>query len=478
MSLLVVDVGTSSVRATRVSGEGELVAVQHRALAPSRPSPGVVEIDAAALAEAVLELSSAALVDGKVDGVGITAQRASTIVWDRATGKAVGPGIGWQDLRTAGQCLLLRQRGLRLSPSQSATKLAYLLDRYDPGREQDLCFGTVETFTAWVLSEGRLHVSDPSNAGVTGLVFDDASAFDPAVLEALRIPETCLPTLVDSTGVLGPASALSGAPPIAALIGDQQASLIGQGCLRPGDAKATFGTGGMVDCGTGFERPRFRTRGEAGTFPVVAWQEHNRRRWGVEAVMLSAGSCVEWLCQIGVLSSPAESDALAASVRDAGGTVFVPALGGLGAPAWDFGARGAFLGLDPSVGRAELVRAVLEGIAQRGADLVAAVEADTGADVGALRVDGGMSANDTFLQLLADASQKRVERSPVLEATTLGAAYLAGVAVGTWGGLEEAAATQGPREVIEPRRRLDRTRWREAVERSRRWVPAMSALEF
>ncbi len=479
MSVLVVDVGTSGVRATVMRPDASIGRVHQVAVPPSRPSPGVVELDAAALAEAALAVASAALAgEGSVGAVGIAAQRASTIVWERSTGRPVAPGIGWQDLRTTGQCLLLRQRGLRLSPNQSATKLALLLDQHDPARERDLCFGTVESWIAWTLSKESLHVTDATNAGVTGLVLPDGSDWDESVLEVLRIPARVLPRIVDSSGVAGEAAALPGAPPIAGLVGDQQASLLGQGCLRAGDAKATFGSGAMLDCCTE-ERPSFAVRGEAGTVPIIARQAGGVRHWGLEAIMLSAGSCVEWLRDgMQLLTSTAESDALAASVPDAGGALFVPALAGLGTPLWDFGARGTLVGLDGSTTRAQVVRAVLEGVAQRGADLLEAAEADGGLHVKRLRVDGGMSANTTFVRLLASAIGRPVELAELVEATALGAGFLAGTAVGTWASLGEAAAQLRPRAVVEPSGRLDRERWLDARERALRTVPSLSALQF
>ena len=477
--LLVIDVGTSGVRAARVDESGTITHARHERLLPARPSPGVVEHDARAIATAALRLAESLIAEhGPVAALGIAAQRATTIVWDRPSGDPLGLAISWQDLRTTGMCLMLAQRGIKLAPNQSATKLAYLLDRYDRGRERDVCFGTIESYLAFVLSQGACHVTDATNAGVTGLVDDNVSTWDAEILEALAIPARCLPELVDSLGVIGKATALSGAPAIAALVGDQQASLIGQGCLGFGEAKATFGTGGMLDCSVGELRPSFARRGESGTFPIVTVQSSGARRWGLEAVMLSAGSCIDWCCQIGLLSHPEESDALAGSVRDAGSASFVPALSGLGTPRWDFGARGAFFGLDGAVGRAELVRAVLEGIAHGGADLLEAVESDAGLAVERLRVDGGMSANQTFLQLLADATGREIAPSAVLEATTLGAAFLAGVAVGVWGDLVEAAATTPPRTVVAPRRKLDRARWREVRTKAEGAIPMLSALSF
>lgn len=480
MSILVVDAGTSGVRAAIVRPDGTVDHVHQRPALPSTPAPGFVEIDAIALANATLEVASRSLADGgPVDAVGIANQRASTIVWDRATGVPVAPGIGWQDLRTVPLCLMLRANGVRLAPQASATKLAVILQTVDPEHRQDLCFGTVDSWLAWTLSAGHLHVTDATNAAVTGMVHLDASGWDHSLLEGLSIPARMLPTIHDSTGVMGTADALAGAPPIAGIGGDQQASLIGQGCTRPGLAKATFGTGGMLDLCVGARRPAFEVRGEHGCFPIVAWRSGGADTWGIEAVMLSAGSCVEWLRDdLGILSSVAESEGVAQASLSRGEVWFVPALHGLGTPLWDFGARGTLLGLTRGAGRAEIVRAVLDGVAHRGADLVEAAEADAGAGIASLRVDGGMTANATFVQALADATQRPIEVSPVLEATTLGAAYLAGMAVGTWADEEEIAELWAPREVVEPRRRLDRDRWRQAVERAAGTVPELSALEF
>ncbi|HEX3623380.1 MAG TPA: FGGY family carbohydrate kinase [Acidimicrobiales bacterium] len=480
MTILVVDVGTSSVRASVVAPDASIVAAVRRPFLPSTPSAGFVELDAALLAAAVLDVARAAIEEaGPVDAVGIANQRATTILWDRATGEPVAPGIGWQDQRTVMMCLALQAQGLRLSPSSSATKLAFLLDTFDPDRTRDLCFGTIDTWVAWTLSAGELHVTDLSNAGVTGLMRTDGSGWDERVLATLRIPTSVLPRIVDSSGVVGPAVALPGAPVIAGLAGDQQASLIGQGCTRPGLAKMTFGTGGMLDLCLGPDRPAFDERGPHGTFPIVAWRRNGRIAWGVEAFMLTAGQAVEWLCEdLGVLADAGASEAVAAACEDTGDVWFVPALLGMATPAWDFGARGTLLGLTGGTGRAEVVRAVLEGVAHRGADLLEAAEGDGGYSIPVVRVDGGMSANRVFVQALADACQRPVEVSPVTEATTLGAAFLAGMAVGVWVGEEEIAATWSPRARVEPVGRVDRARWREACDRARGWIPELSALEF
>ena len=480
MSLLVIDVGTSSVRASVVTAEASVAHTHRRTLLPSTPAPGFVELDASALAAAVVEVSRAALAEaGPVDAVGITNQRSTTIVWDRQTGEPVGPAIGWQDQRTVMMCLALQAQGLRFSPSSSATKLAFLLDTVDPDRTRDLCFGTVDTWVAWTLSAGALHVTDLSNAGVTGLMRLDGSGWDTSVLDALRIPASVLPQIVDSSGIVGPAGALPGAPPIAGLAGDQQASLIGQGCTRPGMAKMTFGTGGMLDLCLGPVRPEHEQRGPHGTFPIVAWRQGGRITWGIEAFMLTAGQAIEWLRDdLGVIRNAAESEVVASACDTTGDVWFVPALLGLATPDWDFGARGTLLGLTGGTGRAEVVRAVLEGVAHRGADLLEAAEADGACQIATLRVDGGMSANGVFVQALADACQRPVEVSPVLEATTLGAAFLAGMAVGVWADEDDVAATWSPRATVEPVEETDRDRWREACQRARGWIPELSALDF
>jgi glycerol kinase len=483
--ILVVDVGTSGVRAGVVDPDGAIHHINYVEVLPSSPAAGFVEFDASAMASAVLEVAGATLSGtGPVDGVGIANQRASTIVWDRASGEPVGPGIGWQDLRTVGTCLVLRDQGIRVAPNESATKVSMLLDMADPDRSRDLCFGTVDSWVAWTLSGGALHVTDATNAGVTGLLAHDGSGWDDTMLDALRIPRSVLPSIVDSSGAVGDARALAGAPVICGIAGDQQASLVGQGCTRPGLAKATFGTGGMLDLCVGELRPGFVRRGGAGTFPIVAWQRAGLKTWGVEAVMLSAGMCVEWLRDdLGIIDDAADSHRVASACDDTGDVWFVPALLGLGAPVWDFGARGTYVGITRGTGRPEMVRAVLEGVAHRGADLLEAAEADTGMTIETLRVDGGMSANPTFVAALAEAVGRRIEISPVAEATTLGAAYLAGMALGVWADEADVAAAWRPSAVIEPqetdlKRTATRSRWLAARERAVATVPELSALEF
>ena len=494
-SILVVDVGTSGVRAAIVRPDAT-VEHEHRVpLLPDSPAPGLVEFDAARMADAILETAQAALAaGGSVAGVGIANQRASSIVWERATGRPVAPGIGWQDLRTVGTCLILQAEGIRLAPNASATKVMAILDEVDPVRARaengELCFGTVDSWVAWTLSGGAaagrdaLHVTDATNAAVTALV-DASIGWDEALLHKLRIPAAMLPRIVDSSGTPGNATALAGSPPICGIVGDQQASLIGQGCTRPGMAKATFGTGGMLDqCVGPGAAPGALGRGDAGTFPIVAFRVGGRPTWGTEAVMLSAGTCIEWLRDdLGIIATATESQTVAAECATAGDVWFVPALLGLGTPVWDFGARGTLVGLTRGSGRSEIVRAVLEGVAHRGADLVEASESDSGYPIAALRVDGGMTDNDVFVQALADAIGRPVEISPVQEATTLGAGLLAGLAVGNYGTTEELAATFSPRRTVEPQGSEDdrvagRERWLAARLKAERTIPELSGISF
>jgi glycerol kinase len=481
-AILVLDIGTTSVRAAVVDDRLAIVAMAARPFPPSTPFPGLVEFDAAELVRVVLDAAAEVTdtVDEAITAVGIANQRASTVVWDRATGAPIAPCLGWQDLRTVGECIVANaSHDVQLAPNQSATKLAWLLDHVEGARDRDLCFGTVDSWLAWSLTGGELHVTDHTNAAITGLLATDGSAWNPKVLDALGIPAAVLPAIVDSCGVLAPATALPGAPPIGALCGDQQSSLVGQGCVTEGRAKITFGTGGMLDVCRGAVPPEQARRGEHGTYPIVAWSHGGSLTWGAEAIMLSAGTNVDWLRDdLGLIATSADSHELAAAVESADGVIYVPALLGLGTPRWDYGARGTLVGITRGTTKAHLVRAVLEGVAHRGADLVEAAEADTGLSIATLRVDGGMSVNPTFAQALANAAGRSVEVSAVVEATTLGAAFLAGLATGVWGDIGDADRAYRPARVVEPGPPLDRGAWARAVDRAAGWIPELSALDF
>jgi glycerol kinase len=494
-SILVVDVGTSSVRAAVVRPDATVEHEHRLALLPDSPAPGLVEFDAARMAEAALDVARAALAEaGPVAGVGIANQRASSIVWDRATGTPLAPGIGWQDLRTVGTCLALQADGIRLAPNASATKVMAILDDVDPERRRaeagELCFGTVDTWVAWTLSggtagSGAVHVTDATNAAVTALVDPATLNWDEPLLRRLRVPLAIMPAVVDSSGAVAAATALDGAPPICGIAGDQQASLVGQGCTLPGLAKATFGTGGMLDQCTGpGDGPTAAGRGDAGTFPIVAFRVRGIATWGTEAVMLSAGTAIEWLRDdLCILASAEDSERVAAQSKTSGDVWFVPALLGLGTPVWDFGARGTLVGLTRGTGRPEIVRAVLEGVAHRGADLVEASERDSGYPIAALRIDGGMSDNAVFTEALAGAIGRPVEIAPVLEATTLGAGLLAGLAVGVYTSTDELADTFVPRRTVEPattdaERAAGRERWLAARAKAEATIPELSGISF
>ena len=404
-------------------------------------------------------------------------------MWDRATGTPVGPGLGWQDLRTIGACLALRAEGVRVGPNQSATKVQWLLDQLDDrARASELCFGTVDTWIAWTLSGGALHVTDATNAAITGLQNRDASALGRS---GARDSSACrlemMPAIVDSAGRRRRCDARS---PARRRSPRSWATSRRRSSARAACAAATpRSRSAPAACSTSCSTRRRRgvaQRNEHGTFPIVAWRHGGRSVWGVEAVMLAAGTNVQWLRDdLGhhrelrrvARRSPRRAPTAAASCS-------CPRRSGSGTPDWDYGARGALFGLTRGTGRAEIARAVLEGIAHRGADLVDAAEADSGITIPRVRVDGGMTDNPTFVQALADATQRPVEISPVREATGLGAALLAGIAVGHHASVDELATTWKPRETVEPARVLDRDRWRDAVERSRRWIPELSGIDF
>ena len=495
MSVLVVDVGTTGLRAAVVRDDASITGFTYEPLPPSSPFAGLVEFDGVAMRDAVLRVANAALKGGgNVRAVGITAQRASTIVWDSRTGTPVAPGLGWQDLRTVGDCIRLRaEKNLVFAPNQTATKLMWLTANVEAARSPHARAGTVDTWVAAVLSNFSVHATDSSNAAVTGLA-DHASLtkheWSRSVLDALNVDPALLPRIVPTMGRIGEASALPGSPPIFAMVGDQQSSLIGQGGIVSGATKATFGTGGMLDVYAGTATPKHLARTPNGTFPIVVFSEGDTLHWGSEAIMLTAGSNVEWLVNdMGLIPDAKSSDAIAASVDSSDGVVYVPALIGMGTPQWDYGARGTLLGLTRGSTKAHVVRAVLEGIAHRGADLLEASEADTGLRAERLRIDGGMSRNGVFVQALADSIGRPVEVCRDTEATTLGAAFLAGVAAGVWRDLAEATSLVRPLRTVQPRddssrkavtsdTASPRAQWHEAVRRARGWIPELSALDF
>ncbi|MHB8826804.1 MAG: FGGY family carbohydrate kinase [Acidimicrobiales bacterium] len=479
---LAIDVGTSSVRTAIVDETGVVSSLFQQRLTITTPQPGEVELDADEIGRVVLELAARTLAEaGGADVVGITNQRATTVVFDPATGRAVGPTLGWQDLRTVFDCLALQEQGLRLAPNQSATKLRWLIE-HAQGPAREVRFATIETWIAWLLTRGEEHVTDHSNAAITGLVDIDVTTWHEPTLTALGIDPVVLPRIVPTIGPVATAHALAGDLTISALIGDQPASLFGQCCVTHG-AKITFGTGAMLNMPRGPSGPSAMTRYDSGCFPVVVRSDATSVIWGVEGIVLSAGAAVDWAVEdLGIVESAAASDLLAASVTSSGGVTFVPALSGLGTPRWDFGARGAFFGLTRGSGRAQMMRAVLEGVAQRGADLVEAALVETGNQLEEVRVDGGMTANRTFLTLLADATGLPIAVSPEREATTRGAGLMALVGAGHLR-VEEVENMWHPTRVIEPTasdgvRAARRADWANAVDRAAGTIPALSEIRF
>jgi glycerol kinase len=500
-AVLVIDVGTSGLRAALVDDGGNLVDYHHVAQTPSTPSPGLVEFDAMQMYRATVEAAGIVIQRNsqlRISALGIANQRASVVAWDARTGEPTGPAIGWQDLRTVIECITVKsEHGLSIAPNQTATKAAWLMSNHAANTPPDaLRLGTIDAWLTWKLSGGAAFITDHTNAAVTGLVDVQTVDWSPQVCAIFGVPIECLPRVVASREVVGHITGHPGLDGIelAARIGDQQSSLVGQGCIAPGRTKITFGTGGMLDMYTGAVGPTEAVRTRHGTFPIVAFSldgDSRRIHWGTEAVMLSAGTNVEWLCtDMGLIASPQQSDEIARSVADTAGVSYVPALLGLGTPDWDYGARGTLTGLTRGTSRAHIVRAVLEGIAHRGADLLDAAVAEAIARgvpaPTSLRVDGGMSQNATFVQMLADTTGKAVEVSPFAEATTLGAAFLAGSALDTdaiWSSLDEATATAVPATRVTPStdtttRAAARAEWALTLATSRAWIPDLTALDF
>jgi glycerol kinase len=500
-SILVIDVGTTGLRAALVNGAGQITDVEYCKNPPSTPFSGLVEFDAMHMFTAARDVALTVLERNPncAIGIGITNQRASTIVWNRITGEPLGPALGWQDLRTVMECITARsEHGLMFAPNQTATKAVWMLQNYGAQLQEeiqrgDICIGTIDTWLTWKFTAGKSFVTDHTNAGVTGLFSVDTLNWSEKICSTLKIPLVALPTIVASSQVVGHAIELSNLP-IAALVGDQQASLVGQGCITPGSTKITFGTGGMLDMYTGTTAPTASSRSTSGTFPIVAFSLIEKDtttttvHWGVEAIMLSAGTNIEWLIEdMKLIDTAQESAELAGSVTSSDGVMYVPALFGLGTPHWDYGARGALLGITRGTTRAHVVRAVLEGVAHRGADLYEAAAHDAAQFASStsspIRIDGGMSKNPVFVQALANSTSRTIEVSPVTEATTLGAAFLAGTALGLWSSLSVATSTWNPENQVQstldgPNSVALRSQWTEAVSAAQGWIPDLSALDF
>jgi glycerol kinase len=455
--VLALDAGTTGVRAALVDATGAIRGLAYREALPNCPAPGLVEHDLEALWAVTRDVIStvvAGVPAGALRGLGIATQRGTAVVWDAATGRGVHPALSWQDGRTAARCRALMEAGIFTSPLLAATKLEWILDRVDPERAAAhtgrLRCGTIDAWLAARLSGGRVLATDASNASCSGLYDLFGHGWSPTILEALRIPLASLPAIVDSSGILGPADVPGLAPlPIAALIGDQQAAMMGQLRLAPGEVKITYGTSAMVDLNVGAE-PLFSMQG---AYPLVLWQRDGVPTFCLEGTAITAGAAITWLRDgLGVLATPEESGPLAASVADSGGVWAVPAFQGLGTPYLDATARAVVGGLSRATTRAHVVRAMLEGIAWRCREVYDALRADSPHPPPAtLRADGGAAQNDVLLQLQADALGIPVERPAAVQAGALGAAYLAGLATGVWRSPAELAEAWHCDRRFEPR---------------------------
>jgi len=476
--VLSIDAGTTGNRAMLFDRDMRVVARAYRELPVSFPRPGWVEQDALEIRDGCLAAAREALagVDPRdVAAIGIANQRETVVVWDRETGVPLCPAIVWQDRRTAEFCgtldsaFLRRRTGLPGDPYFSASKLRWI--REHVRLPESAIAGTVDSWVLWNLTGGRRHATDASNASRT-LLFDLRSGdWDPELCALFDVPPSMLPSITPTGGDLGASDpAVFGAEiPIAAAIGDQQSALFGQACFRPGDAKATFGTGLFLVCNAGREVP---VSGEL--LATVAWRFGDETTYALEGSAFVAGAAVQWLRDgLGLLASAAESEAAAESVSDNGGVYFVPALSGLGTPYWDPSARGLFIGLTRGTTRAHLVRSVLEAIGYQTRELVELLGAALGVPISELRVDGGATANRFLMRHVADVLGIPVSRPEMAELTAAGAAGIAGITAGMWSSREDFAERLGARRRFAPSgisRDAEHARWREAVERSRRWA--------
>jgi glycerol kinase len=490
--VLALDQGTTSSRAIVFDESGSEVAVAQREFQQIFPHPGWVEHDPREIWESQFAvareaLASAGLTARDVAALGITNQRETTLVWDRARGIPVANAVVWQDRRTADLCdrlkregrePLFRERtGLVLDPYFSGTKLAWLLENVPGAREAAeagrLAFGTVDSWLIWNLTGGALHATDVTNASRTLLWNLQTEDWDEELLEILNVPRGLLPEVRSSSEVYAETlpELLGGPVPIAGVAGDQQAALFGQACLSPGMVKNTYGTGCFLLMNTG-DRPA-ASRHELLTTP--AWRIGGRTEYALEGSVFVAGAVVQWLRDgLGLIRTAAEVEALAASVPDSGGVLLVPAFTGLGAPHWDAYARGTLVGITRGTTAAHIARAALEGIAFQVTDVLAAMAADSGVPIAELRVDGGATVNNLLMQIQADLAGVPAVRPRVQETTALGAAYLAGLAVGVWKNPDEIAARWRVERTFEPKMDPEkaatmRARWARAVERAKGW---------
>ncbi|MEE8105957.1 MAG: glycerol kinase GlpK [Planctomycetota bacterium] len=485
--ILALDQGTTSSRAILFDAQGRIKAAARREFPQYFPRAGWVEHDPLEIWESQAAVMAEVGRAGEVAAIGIANQRETTVIWDRATGEPIHRALVWQDRRTAEVCdrlradgceeMVARKTGLRLDPYFSATKVAWILDRVEGARTRakagELAFGTVDSWLVWKLSEGRLHLTDASNASRTLLFNIHTGEWDDELLNLFGVPRVMLPEVRGSSEVYGEASVdgVRGVP-IAGIAGDQQAALFGQAGWRPGDAKNTYGTGCFLLLHTGEQAVASKNR----LLTTVAWRIGDRTEYALEGSVFIGGALVQWLRDgLGLIEQVSDIEALARSVEDSGDVYLVPAFAGLGAPHWDPYARGLLVGLTRGTTRGHVARAALDAIAFQVADVMDAMREDSGIDLAALRVDGGAAVNDLLLQIQADLLGVPVVRPAVNETTALGAAYLAGLAVGYWKDRDAIAANGSTERRFEPVLPADqaasrRARWRDAVRLAGNWA--------
>ena len=490
--VLALDQGTTSSRAILFDEEGRAVSTAQREFRQIFPQPGWVEHNPREIFETQRAVAREAIREVKTNqvmAVGITNQRETTVIWDRQTGEPIANAIVWQDRRTAPQCVelkrigaesLVRERtGLVIDPYFSGTKIAWLLDNVPGARKRaelgELAFGTIDTWLTWQLTGNRTHVTDVSNASRTLLFNIHMNDWDPELLRLLDVPRALLPDVHPSAHAFGmlPAGILGEPLVIGGIAGDQQAAMFGQACHRAGMAKNTYGTGCFMLLHTGDKV----VQSSSGLISTACAQTRGKE-FALEGSVFIGGAVVQWLRDgLEFFSSSSEVEKLAASVLDSGDVYLVPAFTGLGAPYWDPNARGAMVGLTRGTTKAHIARAALESIAFQSAELLEAMQKDSGEKLSELRVDGGAAANDLLMQFQADLLGVPVVRPKVLETTALGAAYLAGLTVDLWKSRDELASHWKAERRFQPQmaaaeRAARMARWREAVARSRQWATA------
>ena len=490
--ILALDQGTTSSRSLVFDHAGHIVALAQKEFTQHYPQPGWVEHDpeeilATQLATARDAVAQAGLTMADIAGIGITNQRETAVVWDRATGKAIHNAIVWQDRRTADYCDGLRREGhtedirqrtgLEIDAYFSGTKVRWILDHVDGARSRaergELAFGTIDSWLIWHLTGGTVHATDPSNASRTLLFNLHDLAWDPAMLDLLGVPAAMLPEVRPSSGDFGTATALSpDAPPIAGVAGDQQSALFGQQCTRPGMVKNTYGTGCFMLMNTGTKAVMSRHR----LLTTVAWQIGGETHYALEGSIFMGGATVQWLRdELDMIGDSAEIEALAAGVPDSDGVVLVPAFAGLGTPHWNGHARGTLFGLTRGSGKAHLARAALDAIAHQTVDVVRAMEADAGVAIPELRVDGGATVNNLLMQTQSDLLNISVVRPEITETTALGAAYLAGLGVGFWSNTADIQSQWAAERTFSPQlddaeRKTADHRWQRAIRATLNWA--------